>query len=468
MEIMEFVDDLCLRIQAGIPILWVEACDETWLVKTLQQRLCTIKCESIETLEKEKLETFNGLLIWQDITQDEMNRAAKALLKHVKRASSSAVLLILASSSLLRPNGLEQIPIIMQPLPDIVQRRLLIEQTVGDFVRDESTVQTMSVVSAGLSRLQIERILSLCRIRASKNADNAQWGRHIVEEKKALLAANLSIGVIDDSATLADVGGADDLKAWLEQRTRAFGDEASAFGLESPRGVMIVGIQGCGKSLIAKAIANAWQFPLIQLDMSAIFASSQSPDAVLRNALAVADAISPAVIWCDEIEKAFAQGADPITRRLLGAILSWLQERRSSAFFVATANDITALPAELMRKGRFDEVFFIDLPDEQARKDIFSIHLKKRRRLPENFDLNILAMHTANFSGAEIEQAVISALFSAFARNCDISTDILLDAIHDIIPLFKQREEEIKRLREWAGERTRNAASRDRVLSFFS
>ena len=203
--------------------------------------------------------------------------------------------------------------------------------------------------------------------------------------------------------------------------------------------------------------------------MSAIFAdNSESPDAVLQRALQVADAMAPAVIWCDEIEKAFAEGSDPTTRRLLGHILNWLQERRANSFFVATANDVRELPSELIRKGRFDELFFIDLPDEKARADIFAIHLKKRNRNPKLFNCEQLAMKSQHFSGAEIEQAVISGLFSAFAHHREITQDDIIDAIQDTVPLYKQREDDIKHLREWATERTRSAANNARMLSYFN
>ena len=201
--------------------------------------------------------------------------------------------------------------------------------------------------------------------------------------------------------------------------------------------------------------------------MTAIFSASDAPDAVLRHALRVADAMSPAIIWCDEIEKAFADNADTTTRRLLGHILNWMQERQSSAFFVATANDVRHLPAELMRKGRFDELFFLDLPDLDSRAQIFGIHLKKRGRNPDDFDLHRLAMESVNFSGAEIEQAVVAALFTAFNRQKDVSTEGILDELHDIVPLYKQREDDVKELREWASEKTRHAANNARMLSYF-
>jgi SpoVK/Ycf46/Vps4 family AAA+-type ATPase len=170
----------------------------------------------------------------------------------------------------------------------------------------------------------------------------------------------------------------------------------------------------------------------------------------------------------DRVEKAFAQGADPTTRRMLGHILNWLQERRANSFFVATANDVTELPSELIRKGRFDELFFVDLPDEKARADIFAIHLRKRHRDPRRFNCEKLAAEARHFSGAEIEQAVIAALFTAFSRGSELKQDDILDAIQDIVPLYKQREDDIKRLREWATERTRQATNNAKLLSYFS
>jgi SpoVK/Ycf46/Vps4 family AAA+-type ATPase len=340
---------------------------------------------------------------------------------------------------------------------------------MGPHARNAERLQRLVFASAGLTRGQIWRIMMRSVIEARENPGFTAWEARIVEEKKQLLAHDMSLEVIDDPAILADVGGADELKIWLSQRESVFSDEARKFGLMPPRGLLLVGIQGCGKSLIAKAIANAWHFPLLRLDMSSIFAiSHESPDAVLQRALKVADAMAPAVIWCDEIEKAFAQGADPTTRRMLGHILNWLQERRANSFFVATANDVTELPSELIRKGRFDELFFVDLPDEKARADIFAIHLRKRHRDPRRFNCEKLAAEARHFSGAEIEQAVIAALFTAFSRGSELKQDDILDAIQDIVPLYKQREDDIKRLREWATERTRQATNNAKLLSYFS
>ncbi|MBQ9816849.1 MAG: AAA family ATPase [Proteobacteria bacterium] len=469
----EFLQSILLSIKAAEPMIWIDTPEDDWIVEALKRDLTTfqIEHEVQENPDFENLEKINTrrVVIWVNVSNRVIDENELALQRISRRLRTPLTLVIVAHPSERRPDTLAHIPIVTAPLPSLNVRKALIQLTLGSFARDTNRLDRLIFASAGLTRTQLYRILARSLIEARENPAFDAWEKRIVDEKKRLLACDLSLEVIDDPASLDEVGGMDELKIWLRQREAVFGDDARKFGLMPPRGLLLVGIQGCGKSLIAKAIANAWKFPLLRLDMSSIFAGSQnSPDAVLQRALRVADAMAPAVIWCDEIEKAFAEGADPTTRRLLGHILNWLQERRANSFFVATANDVRELPSELIRKGRFDELFFVDLPDEAARADIFSIHLRKRHRDPANFDCSKLAAEARHFSGAEIEQAVIAGLFAAFAKHREITQDDILDAIQDIVPLYKQREDDIKRLREWASERTRQAANNARVLSYFS
>lgn len=469
----EFLQSLFLSIKASEPLIWVETADDDWIVDAVKREMASLQiaCSIQDNLDFDALEKSAGrcVVIWNNGSSDEYEEHAHTLLRIGRRLRTSLTIVILMHPSQQRPESLRFMPIYSAPFPTLEARRNLIQLTLGMHAKDASRLEKLAFVSAGLTRTQIYRILARTLIEARENPGFSDWERRISDEKKRLLANDLSLEVIDDPATLDDVGGADELKLWLKQRAAVFGDEARKFGLMPPRGLLLVGIQGCGKSLIAKAIANAWKFPLLRLDMSAIFAGGQlSPDAVLQRALDVADAMAPAVIWCDEIEKSFAENSDPTTRRLLGHILNWLQERHSNSFFVATANDVRELPSELIRKGRFDELFFVDLPDEKARAEIFAIHLKRRHRAPDAFDCKKLAAEARNFSGAEIEQAVIAALFTAFDKHRELTQDDILDAIQDIVPLYKQREDDIKRLREWATERTRQAANNARLLSYFS
>lgn len=473
MDEASFLQAFFLRIKASEPLIWLDTSDDDWILEALKRELSSSTVELVisDNPDMPSLEQLSArkVVVWVNAVTEELKAHEHALLRLSRRMKSMLTLIILASPSLSCPDALGRIPRLEAPLPGLGARKALIEAAMGPHARNAERLQRLVFASAGLTRGQIWRIMMRSVIEARENPGFTAWEARIVEEKKQLLAHDMSLEVIDDPAILADVGGADELKIWLSQRESVFSDEARKFGLMPPRGLLLVGIQGCGKSLIAKAIANAWHFPLLRLDMSAIFAiSHESPDAVLQRALKVADAMAPAVIWCDEIEKAFAQGADPTTRRMLGHILNWLQERRANSFFVATANDVTELPSELIRKGRFDELFFVDLPDEKARADIFAIHLRKRHRDPRRFNCEKLAAEARHFSGAEIEQAVIAALFTAFSRGSELKQDDILDAIQDIVPLYKQREDDIKRLREWATERTRQATNNAKLLSYFS
>ena len=439
----------------------------------MKKELESLKIKHIVT-QKPAINTFDNsanltVYLWFGASMREIDTSADDIIRHAGRLKTANTLIILTPVGQNRPDVLTRIPVLTAPMPSTEARKALARNALGKYAENSERLDRIAFSSAGLTRTQLYRVLMRCTVEAGNNSNFDAWERRIVDEKKYILANDLSLEVLDDPASMNDVGGADELKIWIEQRTAVFSEEARKFGLMPPRGLLLVGIQGCGKSLIAKAIANAWKFPLLKLDMSAIFAgNAESPDAVLQRALQVADNMAPAVIWCDEIEKVFAEGSDPTTKRLLGHILNWLQERRANSFFVATANDVRELPSELIRKGRFDELFFIDLPDENARADIFAIHLKKRHRDPNRFNCKLLAAKSQNFSGAEIEQAVISGLFAAFAQKREITQDDILDAIQDTVPLYKQREDDIKRLREWATERTRSAANNARMLSYFN
>jgi SpoVK/Ycf46/Vps4 family AAA+-type ATPase len=261
------------------------------------------------------------------------------------------------------------------------------------------------------------------------------------------------------------VGGLAVLKDWLQKRALALSDQARAFGLPAPKGILLLGVQGCGKSLCAKAVSSLWQLPLLRFDMGRMFGSLVgSSEENVRKAIAVAESVAPAILWVDEIDKAFAgsQGSGATdggtTARVFGTFLTWLSEKTAPVFVVATANDISQLPPELLRKGRLDEIFFVDLPSAEERGEIFRIHIAKRGRDPAVFRLPELVERSANFSGAEIEEAVISALYDAFYTQEDLATGHVLEALRQTVPLSKTMDEQISRLRSWADGRARNAS----------
>jgi len=251
-----------------------------------------------------------------------------------------------------------------------------------------------------------------------------------------------------------ELGGFDRLKAWLERARVGFTSEARALGLPAPRGILIVGVQGCGKSLAAKAIAHAWKQPLLRLDAARLYDKFiGESEKNLRKALDFAEAIAPSILWIDEIEKGFAAGGEAdagLSQRILGSFLTWLQEREASVFVAATANDVMALPPELLRKGRFDEIFFVDLPEAAEREAIFRIHLLLRRQDPATFDLGALTAASEGFSGAEIEQAITAGLYRALHDRQRLTTAMLCEEMRGTQPLSVSRREDVERLREMA------------------
>ncbi|MCL2325391.1 MAG: AAA family ATPase [Proteobacteria bacterium] len=471
MDETAFVQNLVLHIRAGYPLICVETPDDDWLLEALAGA-CTpmARFEVVEQLDALTVETteMRTVFVWVNPATADVHEALPWLRKHQRRIKTQVTIILLGDRWRENLSGFGALTALAAPLPGIDSRSAITKLALGSFANNAQRMAKIVVSSAGMTRTQIYRTLSKCLLELRADPSFDAWETRLSDEKKLLFARDSLLEVIDDMTTLNDVGGVTSLKDWLSQRAKAFSQEARDFGLEAPRGILLVGIQGCGKSLLAKAIANTWHFPLLRLDVSALFGGAgANPDAALQRALSIADAMSPAVLWCDEIEKAFSQDSDPTTRRLLGRVLNWLQERRSQVFFVATANDIRQLPSELIRKGRIDELFFVDLPDEAAREQIFAIHLKKRHRQPEAYDCRKLASASQNYSGAEIEQAIIAALFAAFGHGRELLQSDIEDAVHDIVPLYKQREDEIKHLREWATERTRQASQNAKVLNYF-
>jgi hypothetical protein len=287
----------------------------------------------------------------------------------------------------------------------------------------------------------------------------------VAREKERVIRQSQVLEYYEPDAGMGDVGGLATLKTWLDRRGRAFGVGARDFGLDSPKGVLLLGVQGCGKSLVAKAVARQWEFPLLRLDMGKVFGGviGQS-EANVRTALQVAQALAPCVLWIDEIEKGLAgvgssdQTDGGTTARVVGTLLTWMQEKREPVFVVATANRIEMLPPELLRKGRFDELFFVDLPSVAVRKEILRIHLQKKKRDPTEYDLDQLAALSVGFSGAELEEAVREGLFDAFAEGRALRTEHIARALQATFPLSRTMGEQIADLRRWAKVRARLAS----------
>lgn len=316
--------------------------------------------------------------------------------------------------------------------------------------------------AAGLTLNEAERALRRAAILQGRL--NAEAAHLVVEEKTQLIRKTGLLEYYHHSESFRDVGGLENLLAWFQSRAPVFAGVARYAGLPQPKGVLLVGVSGCGKSLSARALAGAWGVPLLRLDIGRIFGPLVgSAEANMRRAIQTAEAVSPCILWIDEVEKGFAglgaQGGGGVTERVFGYFLSWLQDKRSPVFVVATANDLARLPPEFMRQGRFDEIFFVGLPTPPEREAILRIHLAKRGRDPARFDVAALAAAAESFSGAELEQAVIAGLHRAFEAGRELETADLEAAMREISPLAKARPQEIRALEEWARRGARRAGA---------
>ena len=361
------------------------------------------------------------------------------------------------------------------PLPDKERLRQIIDEMtvrVGKTrtlkrTLDASGLDAMANNLRGLTEEEAERAASQAIV--TRYGITAETVTDVLQAKKEQLRHSGMLEFIDASEDLANVGGLDNLKRWLAQRRGTWEDAARDFGLEPPRGAIILGVQGCGKSMCARAIAGEWRLPLVKFDTAAIYDKYiGETEKRIQKVFRVAEGLAPCVFWIDELEKVFA-GSGPdsasvdagVSSRILAAFLSWMQDRKAPVFVAATCNNVTALPPELIRKGRFDELFFVDLPNQAERKQIFAIHLKRRKRNPAEFDLDQAAAAARGYSGAEIEAAVQTALYAAFSTKQAVSTQGLLDALKATVPLSVTRSEEIQELRAWASQRAVPASLED-------
>ena len=398
----------------------------------------------------------------------EVIRKLKEIAQYLK---SSYRTLILVSPILELPVELEKETTVLDfPLPDqSVLDGLLeeisdqLENTEGISLELTPTTRAQLVEAArGLTLNEAENVFAkiIVKNRQLKAADVGQ----IVEEKRQLVRKSGLLEFFPSTESMETIGGLKSLKDWLQKRGLAFGQEAAAFGLRPPKGVLLLGVQGCGKSLCAKAISRTWKLPLLRFDLGRMFGSYVGDsEANTRKAIELAESIAPTVLWVDEIDKAFSgitdsTGSDSGTSaRVLSTFLTWLAEKTSPVFVVATANNIAKLPPELLRKGRLDEIFFVDLPNENELIEIIEIQLRKHSRTPDQFEIPRLARMAVDFSGAEIEEAINSALYDAYSRTEDLNTEHIANAISQTVPLARTMDDQIKHLRSWAKSRARFA-----------
>lgn len=358
------------------------------------------------------------------------------------------------------------IPMVQMSVPTREEYFVFVQRLVADLrkrMRVEMHLTSEDVTSLlnllqGMSFSLVRRVLTEA-ILMDGMLDAGDLER-VLQAKREIIATSGVLEYFPADTGLEDVAGLHNLKSWLGARGRAFLEPARAaeFGLEPARGVLLLGVQGCGKSLAAKAVANAWSMPLIRLDPGRLYEKYMGEsEKNLRRALAQCEALAPAVLWIDEIEKAFGSADDNdggASQRIFGTLLTWLQEKSAAVFVIATANDIRRLPPELLRKGRFDEIFFVDLPRPDVREAILSVHLQRRKRSPSEFDLPSLVAATEGFSGAELEQVVVGALYAAFAEHQPLTQAHLEAEIGATRPLSQTMREPIEALRRWAADRT--------------
>jgi hypothetical protein len=393
-------------------------------------------------------------------------RTLRLLREAIDRAARTGGTLVLI-------DHLEELPPVVAALATRVRpgfpEEQELEQILKDTLREVNHETKIDVrVSRGELQTIVRNLRGLTRRQARQAVLDCVCGDRrfdasdlqvILSRKRRALSAAGPLEFVEAPVSLDEVGGLGRLKRWLARRRDCLSDAAAAFGLSPPRGVLMLGVQGAGKSLSAKAVATAWQRPLLRLDAGSLYEKFiGESERHLREALRQAEMMAPVVLWIDEIEKGFASAASQssdggLSKRMFGALLTWMQEHRAPVFLVATANDIEALPPELLRKGRFDEIFFVDLPGLEARHAIFQIHLARRKRDPKQFDLAALCEASEGCSGAEIEQAIVGALYDAFAEKAELTTRHVLDALRHSPPLSVTMAEKVAALREWAAGR---------------
>jgi hypothetical protein len=379
--------------------------------------------------------------------------------------------LFLVSPVLKVPEDIERdVTVVDIPLPDEHELAALLKQFLDSVkadgriaVRDDPDLfERVSRAALGLTESQAANVFARAAVNDRKfGPDDLPL---ILAEKKQVLRKGGLLEFFEHQESLASVGGLESLKKWLASRKDAFSERAREYGLPQPKGLLLLGVQGCGKSLAAKAIASTWRIPLLRLDVGALFSSYiGASEANMRKAIGTAESLSPVVLWLDEIEKGFAGmkgggNADAgASLRVFSTFLTWMQEKTRPVFVIATANRIADLPPELLRKGRFDEIFFVDLPTAKEREEIFRIHIGKRKRDPAKFDVKALAAGSDGFNGAEVEESIVSAMYRGFSEGREFGQADVMSAVRETVPLSATMAEDIDALRQWAKGRARPA-----------
>lgn len=433
--------------------------------------------QALEFVEKLPV-TVAAVFVLRDFHRflDDVSVARK--LRNLSRSLKSQPknIVILAPQTAIPENLSEVITVLEFPLPNIAEIRTELERLISATKNLAETQLTKAVETRlldelvrtcqGLSMEQIRRVFTKSlAMHGGLQPDDIDL---FLEEKRQSIRQTQILDFYPATEKISDIGGLDNLKDWLLRRGAAFSERARQYGIPHPRGLLLVGIQGTGKSLTAKAIAHHWHLPLLRLDVGRLFAGLVGEsESRTRQMIQLAEALAPCILWIDEIDKAFGidrRGDAGTTSRVFGTFINWLAEKTSPVFVVATANNIQSLPPEMLRRGRFDEIFFVGLPNREERRSIFAVHLSRLRlHNLQSYDLDRLAYETPEFSGAEIEQILVEAMHIGFSQNRDFTTDDILEAASQIIPLARSAQAEVQKLQQWADEGRARLASRSEL-----
>lgn len=430
-------------------------------------------CETLEILSKDEKDLNGKIIVIKDMNEQLSDFQTVAQLKQLALKISSGIdcMIIMISPTLTIPRDLEK-------FITVLEQDYISESEINDIITEfaeENGIQVapklkerLAIALKGLTEMEINNILSLA---VSTDGDITERNlQFIFEQKQQMIMKSGILEMIPLQESINDIGGLENLKDWLTRKSKVFNNinKAKEFGVNMPKGLLIAGVPGCGKSLSAKATASLFEVPLLRLDMGRLMGKYVGEsESNMRSAIRLAEAISPCVLWIDELEKAFAgigsQNGNEVTTRLFGTFLTWMQEKTSPAFVLATANDITKMPPELLRKGRFDEIFFVDLPNAEERKKIFEVHIGKRRKkdLP-NIDVPKLVSMTEGYSGADIEGVVRDGIENAFCDDKEaVTTAYIKNAINATTSLSEIMKDDLKKMKEeYTKRRLKNATKR--------
>jgi len=482
--------DLELLIKSRTSLIWIRTKEEERLEKlvnfscerlNIKRFVCWDCVSGIKGLINEQGKFSNnplGVLNWLKEQSSEVstvllvkdfhkfyddpsiNRTIKELSSALTETSHN---LIISSHLFPSSEDLDELmTIVTLPLPDQKELKNLIKKIAinTNSNLEEKDLNELSIASSGLTEIKVKQVTA--KALAQRGKISKEDIKDILEEKKQVIARSEILEFFEAKSSQDDIGCLNVLKVWLNQRYRAFSKEARDYGLPIPKGVLLVGAQGTGKSLTAKSISKSWSMPLLRLDVGRLFSSLVgSSEARTRETILRAEAMSPCILWIDEIDKGFggdARSDGGTSQRVLASLLTWMAEKESAVFVIATANAIDKLPAELLRKGRFDEIFFLDLPNSEERLSILDLHLKKRRP-SYSFPLSTIIDRTDGFSGAELEQAVIEGMHISFSENRELMEKDLIKAVSELVPLSRTAKEQINLLKEWSSTGRARSAS---------